>query len=149
MNAAIHQLSHHIKVPNYNSSALTDSKIPDCQAAWEKDEQVGKAGAGTSTAAAVQLMQDAKAAWDSRDDKAQLMVAIEKFKDKEFIFIDSAGRSQKNRSDMNEAKRFLSGCQGIAISPSLPGARLPRNPPGPGGYWLNWRSQCTWNGRCH
>jgi trimethylamine--corrinoid protein Co-methyltransferase len=36
MNAAIHQLSHHIGVPNYNSSALTDSKIPDQQAAWEK-----------------------------------------------------------------------------------------------------------------
>jgi trimethylamine--corrinoid protein Co-methyltransferase len=36
MNAAIHQLSHHIKVPNYNSSGLTDSKIPDIQAGWEK-----------------------------------------------------------------------------------------------------------------
>jgi trimethylamine---corrinoid protein Co-methyltransferase len=36
MNAAIHQLSHHIKVPNYNSSALTDSKLPDAQAGWEK-----------------------------------------------------------------------------------------------------------------
>lgn len=36
MNAAIHQLSHYIKVPNYNSSGLTDSKIPDPQAAWEK-----------------------------------------------------------------------------------------------------------------
>ena len=36
MNAAIHQLSHHIRVPNYNSSGLTDSKIPDIQAGWEK-----------------------------------------------------------------------------------------------------------------
>jgi trimethylamine--corrinoid protein Co-methyltransferase len=36
MNAAIHQLAHYIKVPNYNSSGLTDSKIPDAQAAWEK-----------------------------------------------------------------------------------------------------------------
>jgi trimethylamine--corrinoid protein Co-methyltransferase len=36
MNAAIHQLAHHIKVPNYNSSGLTDSKIPDAQAGWEK-----------------------------------------------------------------------------------------------------------------
>ncbi len=36
MNAAIHQMAHHIRVPNYNSSALTDSKIPDQQAAWEK-----------------------------------------------------------------------------------------------------------------
>ncbi|MEN6483728.1 MAG: trimethylamine methyltransferase family protein [Syntrophobacteraceae bacterium] len=36
MNAAIHQMSHHIGVPNYNSSGLTDSKIPDIQAGWEK-----------------------------------------------------------------------------------------------------------------
>ena len=36
MNAAIHQLAHHIKVPNYNSSGLSDSKIPDAQAGWEK-----------------------------------------------------------------------------------------------------------------
>jgi trimethylamine--corrinoid protein Co-methyltransferase len=36
MNAAIHQMSNHIKVPNYNSSGLTDSKIPDAQAGWEK-----------------------------------------------------------------------------------------------------------------
>jgi trimethylamine--corrinoid protein Co-methyltransferase len=36
MNAAIHQLAHHIRVPNYNSSGLTDSKIPDAQAGWEK-----------------------------------------------------------------------------------------------------------------
>jgi trimethylamine--corrinoid protein Co-methyltransferase len=36
MNAAIHQMAHHIKVPNYNSGGLSDSKIPDSQAAWEK-----------------------------------------------------------------------------------------------------------------
>lgn len=36
MNAAIHQLAQHIKVPNYNSSGLTDAKIPDAQAGWEK-----------------------------------------------------------------------------------------------------------------
>jgi trimethylamine---corrinoid protein Co-methyltransferase len=36
MNAAIHQLAAHIKVPNYNSSGLTDAKIPDVQAGWEK-----------------------------------------------------------------------------------------------------------------
>jgi trimethylamine---corrinoid protein Co-methyltransferase len=36
MNAAAHQMARHIKIPNYNSSGLTDSKIPDGQAAWEK-----------------------------------------------------------------------------------------------------------------
>jgi trimethylamine--corrinoid protein Co-methyltransferase len=36
MNAAIHQLANYIKVPNYNSSGLTDAKIPDAQAGWEK-----------------------------------------------------------------------------------------------------------------
>ncbi len=36
MNAAVHQLAAYIKVPNYNSSGLTDSKIPDAQAGWEK-----------------------------------------------------------------------------------------------------------------
>ncbi len=36
MNAAIHQLAHHIRVPNYNSSGLSDAKIPDAQAGWEK-----------------------------------------------------------------------------------------------------------------
>ncbi|WP_457551938.1 trimethylamine methyltransferase family protein, partial [Desulfobacula sp.] len=36
MNAAIHQLSNHIKVPNYNSAGLTDSKLPDAQAGFEK-----------------------------------------------------------------------------------------------------------------
>jgi trimethylamine--corrinoid protein Co-methyltransferase len=36
MNAAIHQLAQYIKVPNYNSSGLSDSKLPDAQAGWEK-----------------------------------------------------------------------------------------------------------------
>ena len=36
MNAAIHQMADYIKIPNYNSSGLTDSKIPDTQAGWEK-----------------------------------------------------------------------------------------------------------------
>ncbi len=36
MNAAIHQLAHHINIPNYNSSGLSDSKLPDAQAGWEK-----------------------------------------------------------------------------------------------------------------
>lgn len=36
MNAAIHQLSHHIKIPNYNSSGLSDAKEPDAQAGYEK-----------------------------------------------------------------------------------------------------------------
>ncbi|MCF8104890.1 MAG: trimethylamine methyltransferase family protein [Desulfohalobiaceae bacterium] len=36
MNAAIHQLADYVRVPNYNSSGLTDSKIPDAQAGWEK-----------------------------------------------------------------------------------------------------------------
>lgn len=36
MNAAIHQLANHINVPNYNSSGLSDAKIPDAQAGWEK-----------------------------------------------------------------------------------------------------------------
>ena len=36
MNAAIHQLAQHINVPNYNSSGLSDSKVPDAQAGYEK-----------------------------------------------------------------------------------------------------------------
>ena len=35
-NAAIHQLSDYINVPNYNSAGLTDSKLPDVQAGFEK-----------------------------------------------------------------------------------------------------------------
>jgi len=36
MTAAIHQLSQYIDVPNYCSSGLSDSKLPDTQAGWEK-----------------------------------------------------------------------------------------------------------------
>ena len=36
MNAAIHQLAAHIRLPNYNSAGLTDAKLPDAQAGWEK-----------------------------------------------------------------------------------------------------------------
>ncbi len=36
MNAAIHQLARHIHVPNYNSAGLSDSKLPDAQAGYEK-----------------------------------------------------------------------------------------------------------------
>ena len=36
MNAAAHQLANHLKIPNYNSSGLTDSKISDGQAGYEK-----------------------------------------------------------------------------------------------------------------
>jgi len=36
MQAAQHQLSRHIDIPNYASSGLSDSKIPDAQAGWEK-----------------------------------------------------------------------------------------------------------------
>jgi trimethylamine--corrinoid protein Co-methyltransferase len=36
MNAAVHQLAQYIDIPNYNSSGITDSKLPDIQAGWEK-----------------------------------------------------------------------------------------------------------------
>ncbi len=36
MNAAATQMARHIGVPNYNSAALTDSKLPDIQAGYEK-----------------------------------------------------------------------------------------------------------------
>jgi len=36
MQAAQHQLSRHIGIPNYASSGLSDAKIPDAQAGWEK-----------------------------------------------------------------------------------------------------------------
>ncbi len=36
MNAAIHQLAAHVNVPNYNSAGLSDAKLPDAQAGWEK-----------------------------------------------------------------------------------------------------------------
>ena len=48
MNAAIHQLADHIKVPNYNSAGLADSKIPDAQAGWEKALTVLLAAMGGS-----------------------------------------------------------------------------------------------------
>jgi trimethylamine--corrinoid protein Co-methyltransferase len=48
MNAAIHQLANHIKVPNYNSAGLADSKIPDIQAGWEKALTVLLAAMGGS-----------------------------------------------------------------------------------------------------
>jgi trimethylamine--corrinoid protein Co-methyltransferase len=35
MNAAVHQLARHIRVPNYANSGHSDSKEPDAQAAWE------------------------------------------------------------------------------------------------------------------
>ncbi|MFW6161655.1 MAG: trimethylamine methyltransferase family protein [Planctomycetota bacterium] len=36
MNAAIAQLSQYIRVPNYNSAGVTEAKIPDIQAVYEK-----------------------------------------------------------------------------------------------------------------
>jgi trimethylamine--corrinoid protein Co-methyltransferase len=36
MNAAISQMAQSIQVPNYNSAGLTESKIPDIQAGYEK-----------------------------------------------------------------------------------------------------------------
>jgi trimethylamine--corrinoid protein Co-methyltransferase len=36
MNAAIAQLSHYINIPNYNSVGITEAKIPDIQAVYEK-----------------------------------------------------------------------------------------------------------------
>ena len=36
MNAAAHQLARRVRIPNYNSSGLSDAKIPDAQAGWEK-----------------------------------------------------------------------------------------------------------------
>lgn len=48
MNAAIHQLADHIKIPNYNSAGLADAKIPDVQAGWEKALTVLLAAMGGS-----------------------------------------------------------------------------------------------------
>ena len=36
LNAAISQLAQHIHVPNYNLAGVTDAKIPDIQAGYEK-----------------------------------------------------------------------------------------------------------------
>ncbi len=46
MQAAIHQLSRYIDVPNYASSGLSDAKIPDAQAGWEKAFTTGLAVMG-------------------------------------------------------------------------------------------------------
>jgi trimethylamine--corrinoid protein Co-methyltransferase len=43
MHAAIHQLSQKIDVPNYASAGLTDSKVVDAQAGWEKGLTTGLA----------------------------------------------------------------------------------------------------------
>jgi trimethylamine--corrinoid protein Co-methyltransferase len=48
MNAAIHQLAAHIQVPNYNSAGLTDAKLPDAQAGWEKAMTILLAAMGGS-----------------------------------------------------------------------------------------------------
>jgi trimethylamine--corrinoid protein Co-methyltransferase len=48
MNAAIHQLAAHINVPNYNSAGLTDAKLPDAQAGWEKAMTILLAAMGGS-----------------------------------------------------------------------------------------------------
>lgn len=48
MNAAIHQLAHHVGVPNYNSAALSDAKLPDIQAGWEKGLTILLAAMGGS-----------------------------------------------------------------------------------------------------
>ncbi len=48
MNAAIHQMAARIRVPNYNSAGLSDAKIPDCQAGWEKAMTVLLAAMGGS-----------------------------------------------------------------------------------------------------
>jgi trimethylamine---corrinoid protein Co-methyltransferase len=48
MNAAIHQMANHIKVPNYNSAGLSDSKFPDAQAAMEKSITILLASMGGS-----------------------------------------------------------------------------------------------------
>ena len=46
MQAAIHQLSQRVDVPNYASSGLSDAKIPDAQAGWEKAFTTGLAVMG-------------------------------------------------------------------------------------------------------
>jgi trimethylamine--corrinoid protein Co-methyltransferase len=46
MQAAIHQLSQRVDVPNYASSGLSDSKISDVQAGWEKAFTTGLAVMG-------------------------------------------------------------------------------------------------------
>jgi len=46
MQAAMHQLSQRVDVPNYASSGLSDSKISDAQAGWEKAFTTGLAVMG-------------------------------------------------------------------------------------------------------
>ena len=48
MNAAIHQLSSRINIPNYNSASLSDAKLPDAQAGYEKAFTLLLAGMGGS-----------------------------------------------------------------------------------------------------
>jgi trimethylamine--corrinoid protein Co-methyltransferase len=43
MQAAIHQLSQRVDVPNYASSGLSDAKVTDAQAGWEKAFTTGLA----------------------------------------------------------------------------------------------------------
>jgi trimethylamine--corrinoid protein Co-methyltransferase len=43
MQAAMHQLSQRVDIPNYASSGLSDSKISDAQAGWEKAFTTGLA----------------------------------------------------------------------------------------------------------
>ncbi len=46
MNAAIHQLAKHIRIPNASSCGLSDSKLPDSQASWESGMLVLAAAMG-------------------------------------------------------------------------------------------------------
>ncbi len=41
LNAAITQMAHYLKLPNYNIGGITDSKIPDIQAGYEKGFGIG------------------------------------------------------------------------------------------------------------
>jgi trimethylamine--corrinoid protein Co-methyltransferase len=41
LNSAITQMAHHINLPNYNIGGITDSKIPDIQAGYEKGFGIG------------------------------------------------------------------------------------------------------------
>ncbi len=41
LNSAISQMAHHVSLPNYNIGGITDSKIPDVQAGYEKGLGIG------------------------------------------------------------------------------------------------------------
>ncbi len=41
LNAAVTQMAHSVKLPNYNIGGITDSKIPDVQAGYEKGFGMG------------------------------------------------------------------------------------------------------------